>query len=131
LCGYFATKSIWIHVIDESAVAVDLHDREPLAVARLQLGIAVDFDLLQFERDLLADQRQDLPCALAKVASLCVVEDYLLLRSVQSLREEAKQHCSGVRTFVSGGVTASRRSAENSRLAGLRRGRTGEPWVPP
>jgi len=77
LCGYFATKSIWIHVIDESALAVDLHDREPLAVARLQLGIAVDFDLLQFERHLLANQRQDLPCALAKVASLCVVEDYL------------------------------------------------------
>jgi hypothetical protein len=77
LCGYFATKRIWIHVIDESALAVDLHDREPLAVARLQLGIAVDFDLLQFERDLLADLRDDLACPFAQVASLRVVEDDL------------------------------------------------------
>jgi hypothetical protein len=65
LCGYFATKSIWIHVIDESALAVYLDDRKPLAVPQLQLGIAVDRDFLQFERDLVADPRHDLPCAVA------------------------------------------------------------------
>jgi hypothetical protein len=75
LCGYFATKSIWIHVIDESALAVYLDDRKPLAVPQLQLGIAVDLDLLQFERDVLADLRHDLSRTLAKMATLRVVED--------------------------------------------------------
>jgi hypothetical protein len=78
LCGYFAAKSIWIHVIDESALAVDLHDRKPLPKARLQLRIAVDLDFLQLERELLADRRDDLPRALAQMAVLRVVEDDLM-----------------------------------------------------
>jgi hypothetical protein len=77
LCGQFATKGTWIHVIDESAVAVDLHDRKPLAVARLQFRIAVDLDLLQLEWDLLPDLRNDLPRPLAQMATPRVVEDDL------------------------------------------------------
>jgi hypothetical protein len=78
LCGYFAAESSWIHVVDESALAVDLHDGEPLPVTRLQLGIAVDLDFLQLERDLLAYLRDDLPRALAQMAGLGVVEDDLM-----------------------------------------------------
>jgi hypothetical protein len=46
LCGYFATKSSGIHVIDESALAVDLDDRQPLPILRLEPRIPVDVDLL-------------------------------------------------------------------------------------
>jgi hypothetical protein len=77
LCGYFATKSIWIHVIDESALAVDLDDRQQFPIARLEVRIAVDLDFLQFERDLLADLRHDLSRTLAQMATLRVVEDDL------------------------------------------------------
>jgi hypothetical protein len=78
LCGYFAAKSSWIHVIDESPLAVDLHDWEPLAIASLELGIASNVDLLELERELLADRRDDLPRALAQMAVLRVVEDDLM-----------------------------------------------------
>jgi hypothetical protein len=77
LCGYFAPKSIWVHVVDESALAVDLYDRDPLPVARLERGIAVDLDFLQFERDLLEDLRHDLSRTVAQMATLRVVEDDL------------------------------------------------------
>ena len=77
MCGYFAAKSIRIHVVDKGPLAVDLKHGEPLPVARLQSRIAVDLDLLKLERDLLPDLSNDLPRALAQVATLCVVEDDL------------------------------------------------------
>jgi hypothetical protein len=77
LCGYFAPKSIWIHVIDKCALAVDLHNRKPFPIARLQFRVAVDLHFLQFERDLEADLRHDLFRTLAKMATLRVVEDDL------------------------------------------------------
>jgi len=49
LCGHFATKGIWVDVVDKGPLPVDLHYREPLPVARLQPGIAVDLDLLELE----------------------------------------------------------------------------------
>jgi hypothetical protein len=37
-------------VVGENALALDLHDGQPLAVAGLELGIAADVDLLELER---------------------------------------------------------------------------------
>ena len=64
-----------MHVVGERALAVDLDDGDQLAVARLQLGVAVDRDLLELEPELalkLSDRR---PRALAEVAVARVVED--------------------------------------------------------
>jgi hypothetical protein len=77
LCGYFATKSIWIHVIDKRALPVDLQYGEPLPVPRLQSRIAVDLDLLELERDLEPDPCHDLSRTIAKMATLRVVENDL------------------------------------------------------
>jgi hypothetical protein len=77
LCAYLAAKSGWIDVVDEGPLAVDLHHREPLPVAGLEAGIAVDLDLLEVERNLLPNLGDDLPRALAEMAALCVVEDDL------------------------------------------------------
>jgi hypothetical protein len=38
-------------VIGERALPVDLDDRQPLAVARLELGIAADVDFVELERN--------------------------------------------------------------------------------
>jgi hypothetical protein len=75
LCGHFATKGIWVDVVDKGPLAVDLYNGKPLPVARLQPGIAVDLDLLEVERDLSPNFGNDPPSTLAKVASPRVVED--------------------------------------------------------
>jgi hypothetical protein len=77
LCGNFATKSIWIHVIDKCALAVDLHNRKPLAILRLEPRIAADVDLLELEVDLLADVFENGARAFAEVAALRVIQDDL------------------------------------------------------
>jgi hypothetical protein len=77
LCGYFAPKSTWIDVVDEGPLAVDLHHREPLPVAGLETGVAVDLDLLEVEGNLLPNLGDDSSRPLAQVAALCVVEDDL------------------------------------------------------
>jgi hypothetical protein len=56
-------------VVDEAAPAVDLHDRDPLAVGGLELGIAVDLDLSQLEAELVACSGDDPPGRLAEVAA--------------------------------------------------------------
>ena len=56
-------------VIDEAAPAVDLHDRDPLPVRRLELGIAVDRDLPQLEAELVARRGDDAAGRLAEVAA--------------------------------------------------------------
>ncbi|HEY3551273.1 MAG TPA: hypothetical protein VGK69_09520 [Gaiellaceae bacterium] len=48
-----------MHVVDESPPAVDLDDRDPLAVRRLELGVAVDRDLAQLEAELLLRRGDD------------------------------------------------------------------------
>ena len=53
----------------KSALAVDLDDRQPLAVARLQLGIAADVDLDELERMLGANLLEHLASPLAEVAA--------------------------------------------------------------
>ena len=77
MCGHFAAKGIRIHVVDESALAVDLDHGEPLPVARLQLGIAVDLDLSELEIDVLAELFENGTRASAEMASLCVIQDDL------------------------------------------------------
>jgi hypothetical protein len=53
----------------ESGLAVDLDDRQPLAVARLELGIAVDLDHLEGELDVLPDAVEDLERGVAEVTA--------------------------------------------------------------
>jgi hypothetical protein len=77
LCGYFATKSIWIHVVDESALSVDLHNRQPLAIPRLEPRIPADVDLLELEVGLSADLFENRARAFAEVAALRVIQDDL------------------------------------------------------
>jgi hypothetical protein len=64
-----------MHVVDETAPAVDLDDRDPLAVRGLELGIAVDRDLPQLEAELIARSRDDAPGGLAEVAAGRCEED--------------------------------------------------------
>jgi hypothetical protein len=58
--------------VDEGALAADLDDGQPLPVARLQVGIAVDLDLLEGAPELRLERR---PRALAEVAAAAAVED--------------------------------------------------------
>ena len=62
-------QRIRVDVMDETPPAVDLHDRDPLAVRRLEPGIAVDGDLPQLEAELVARRRDDAPGRLAEVAA--------------------------------------------------------------
>jgi hypothetical protein len=63
-----------VEVVDEGPLAVDLHHRQPLAVALLELGHAGDVDLLELEAELVAQARQLLARPLAEVAALRVEE---------------------------------------------------------
>jgi hypothetical protein len=66
-----------VHVVDEAPPPVDLDDRDPLAVLRLQLGVAVDRDLAQLEAELVVRGRDDTPGRRAEVAARRGVEDDL------------------------------------------------------
>ena len=78
MCGYFAAKRIWIHVVDEFALALDLHNREPLPVARLEFRMSADVDLVELEVDLLAGLFENRARAFAEVAALRVIQDDLM-----------------------------------------------------
>ena len=56
-------------MVDEAPVALDLDDRDPLAVRGLELGVAVDLDLAQLEAELVACSRHDTPGCRAEVAA--------------------------------------------------------------
>ena len=64
-----------MHVIDETAPAVDLHHGDPFAVLRLELGIAVDRHLAQLEVELVVCSGDDAPGRLAEVAAHRGVQD--------------------------------------------------------
>ena len=64
-----------MHVIDETAPAVDLHHGDPLAVLRLETGIPVDRDLLQLEAELVPCRGDDAPGRLAEMAARRGIED--------------------------------------------------------
>jgi hypothetical protein len=72
-----AAQRLRLDVVRADPLAVELHDREPLAKARLQLRVAGDVDLAELE--LLFDpHRLELcPCPLAEMAAVGVVEDDL------------------------------------------------------
>jgi hypothetical protein len=59
----------------ERPLAVDLNDREPLAVAGLELRVAADIDLLQVEPEVVPNGTHDTLRGGAEVAPLGVVED--------------------------------------------------------
>jgi len=80
LCAEFAAKGTRIHVVHEGALAVDLHDGEPLPVTSLELGIAPDVDLVELEVDFLAGLFENPARAFAEVAALRVVEDDVMDR---------------------------------------------------
>ncbi len=63
-----------MHVIDEASLPVDLDDRDPLAVLRLERGVAVDRNLAQLEAELVARRGDDAAGCLAKVAARRGVE---------------------------------------------------------
>jgi hypothetical protein len=63
------TERVRVDVIDEAPAAVDLHNRDPLAVCRLELGIAVDRDLAQLEAELVARGGDDAPRGRTEVAA--------------------------------------------------------------
>ena len=73
-CASLAPQCIGWHEVDERLLAVDLDDRKQLAVARLELGVAVDRDLLELEAELVPQRRDGRPRTLAEVAALRAVE---------------------------------------------------------
>jgi len=74
LSGQFPLERFLVEPVDEGPLAVDLDHRQPLAVARLQLRVAGDVDLVVGEGDLAAE-RGELPLrAVAQVAALRLVE---------------------------------------------------------
>jgi len=64
-------------VVREAPPPVDLHDRDPLAIRSLEVGIAVDWDLAQLEAELVARRGDDAPGRLAEVAARRGEEDDL------------------------------------------------------
>ena len=74
MCSQFASKRVRLHVVGEGANAVDLDDGEPFAIARLELWVAADVDLLELESQLVAQRRDLRQRALAEMATLRVVE---------------------------------------------------------
>jgi hypothetical protein len=63
-----------VDVVDEAPSPVDLHDRDPLAVGGLELGVAVDHDLPQLEPELLLRAGDDAAGRRAEVAARRGVE---------------------------------------------------------
>ena len=74
MCLHFATQRTSVDVVDEGALTLDLDDAQPLAVARLEPGIAGDVDLLELERAIRTRGRDDRARPLAQVAALRVVD---------------------------------------------------------
>ena len=70
-------QRVRVHVVGEAPPTVDLQHRDPLAVLRLELGIAVDRDLAQLEAELVARGRDDAASRVAEMAARGGVEDDL------------------------------------------------------
>ena len=76
MCGLQAAlERAAMNVVGEGPLAVDLDHGQPLAVARLQLGVAADVDLDEVEPPLRPHLLEDGASALAEVAALRSVED--------------------------------------------------------
>ena len=68
-------ERVGMDVVDEAPPAVDLDDRDPFAVGRLELGVAVDRDLTQLEADLYPRRRHDAAGRLAEMAARRGIEN--------------------------------------------------------
>jgi hypothetical protein len=76
LCGCEpAPERLGLNVIGADTLPVDLDNGNQLAVARLELGVAVDDDLEELEPELVAELRQLGARQLAEVAALGLVEN--------------------------------------------------------
>jgi hypothetical protein len=64
-----------VDVVDETPPAVDLDDRDPLPVRRLELGVAIDPDLAQVEAELVPRGADDAAGGLAEMTARRRVED--------------------------------------------------------
>jgi hypothetical protein len=64
-----ATQRVGVHVVHEAPATVDLHDRDPLPVRRLELRIPVDGDLAQLEAELALRGSDDAASRRAEVAA--------------------------------------------------------------
>ncbi len=71
----FPAQGVRVDVVDERALPVHLDHGQPFAVARLELRVASDVDLLELEGELVADGPDDGTRALAEVAPGGVVND--------------------------------------------------------
>src|SRR5947208_12174531 len=65
LCLQFAPKRTWVDVVDECTSAVDLDHRKPFAIARFEVGVAGDVDLVERR----AARLEHRPRAVAEVRS--------------------------------------------------------------
>ena len=74
LCGQLPHQRVARNVVDERALAVDLDDRQPLAIPPLELGVAPDVDLLDLELDVTSHVGDRRPRAVAEMAAGRVVE---------------------------------------------------------
>ena len=61
-----------LHVVRETAPAVDLDHRQPLPVLGLEGRVAADVDLAQVEAELVAERANLFERALAQVTAFCV-----------------------------------------------------------
>jgi len=76
LCGReLPLERLGLHVVGADPLAVELHDRNQLAVPALQSGVAVDRDLLELEPEVVAQSEQLSPRALAEMAPVGFEED--------------------------------------------------------
>ena len=70
-----SAEGVGLDVIREPAPAVDLHDRQPPAVLRLERLVAGDVHLPQVEAELLLELGDDAAGPLTQVAARGVIDD--------------------------------------------------------
>jgi hypothetical protein len=69
-----AAEAVSVDVVHERALPVDLDHRQPLAVPRLERGVAGDVDLGELEAELVAERPDGRARPLAEVAVASVVQ---------------------------------------------------------
>ena len=72
-----ATQRRLVDEVDEGSLPVDLDHGQPFPVARLELRVAANVDLLQLETELVTHSGDRLPSPLAEMAADRVVDDDL------------------------------------------------------
>ena len=68
------SQRFWVYKVRESPPAIDLHDREMLSIARLEVRLAADVDELEVELELVLYSADDLERTRAEGAVDGVVE---------------------------------------------------------